>query len=105
MGLTSVNDCWNEIRSRLTPNARVCHWSVTGRAKGEFEIQEVTPDEIVLRTHSGTIRKVPRKSFEVIFPLWQEYKSGRAQRIELTEESYNSTYVVSVLHWLEEQAE
>ncbi len=103
MELTSVNDCWNEIRSRLSSNARVGHWSVTDRAKGDFEIEEVTPDKIVIRTNSGTMRKVERKSFEAIFPLWERYKSGSAQRIELTENSYNSTYVVSILHWLELQ--
>ena len=104
MELTSFNQCSNEICSRLTPMAKMRSWSAAGRAKGEFEILEVTLDSVTVRTSNGP-RKVPRVSFEEIFRLWADYKTGIMLRNALTEISFNSTYVISILHWLELQAE
>jgi len=103
MELTSFDQCWNEICSRLTPMPKMCSWSVAGRAKGEFGILEVTRDSVTVETGNRP-REVPRESFEVIFEKWADYKTGTMPRKALTEISYNSTYVISILHWLELQA-
>lgn len=104
MELTSFNQCGNEICSRLTPMPKMYSRSAAGRVRGEFGILEVTPDSVTVRTSKGP-RKVPCVSFGVIFPLWADYKAGTVPRHALTDISYNSTYVISILHWLELQAE
>lgn len=103
MELTSFNQTWNEVCSRLAPMSKMSRWSAAGRAKGEFGILEVTSDGVIVQLSKG-IRKVPRVSFEVIFEKWAGYKAGNVPRHELRDVSYNSTYVISILHWLEGQA-
>jgi len=76
-------------------------WSAAGRATSTFGVSEVTRNGVTVKTAKG-LRFVPRKDFEMIYPMWPDYKNGKVQRHKLSF-CVNSTYVVSILHWLELQ--
>jgi hypothetical protein len=81
---------------------RMFAWSQAGRARSHFGIVEVKPSGITVKTNKG-LRRVPRKDFEIIFPLWPDYKTGKVRRHELRDFSHNTVYVLGIFHWLELQ--
>lgn len=93
--------CWVEITNLLIPMPRLYHWSAAGRAKGSSEIVEVKATGVMVGASRGT-RFVPRRDFEAILPLWPDYRDGKVQRHKLSF-CVNSTYVISIFHWLEQQ--
>jgi len=97
----TFDQCWKEIKNRLLPMPRLYHWSAAGRAKDFSKIVEVGVTGVVVGTSKGT-RSVPRSDFEAIFPLWPNYRDGKLQRHMLSF-CVNSTYVISIFHWLEQQ--
>jgi hypothetical protein len=101
MKIESFERCWKEIVLRLTPR-RLYSWSAAGGARSFFEVTRVDADGITVLTSKGT-RCVPRKDFETIFEIWEGYISRRVQRQSVRGLSVNSTYVISVLHWMEIQ--
>ena len=103
MNSTSFRQCWNQICANLRPIPKMYSWSVAGRAKSSFCIFEVARDGITVKTAQDTRRFVPRRDFESIYDRWTDYKNGKIKRHELRDLSVHSTYVVSVLHWLELQ--
>ena len=102
MRLISFDQCWREICSRLTPKPELNAWSAAGRARGHFGISAVTKEGINVSTSKGP-RFVPRRDFELLFPLWPGYRDRKIQRQSLRDMCLNSTYVVSIFHWLEIQ--
>jgi hypothetical protein len=92
---------WAAIQNQLRCGKELKAWSVKGRAKTSFEICCVTSDSIYIQPQNGNERRVPRSDFEKIFQVWSDYKGGRVQRQKLRDISQNSTYVITVLHWIE----
>jgi hypothetical protein len=96
------DQCWADILAKLRPMPEMYAWSQAGRAHSHFGIVEVKPSGVTVETGKG-LRLVPRKDFEVIFPLWPGYRSGKVQRHELRDLCQNTVYVLGVFHWLELQ--
>ena len=101
MKATSFDQCWKQIGAALRPMPKMYTWSAAGRAHGHFCISGVTQEGVTVKTFKG-LRFVPREDFESLFVLWPDYKSGAVQRHKLSF-CVNSTYVVSIFHWLEQQ--
>lgn len=101
MKFSSFGECWNTICKKLSPRPRLYCWSAAGRAHGSFAVTQTGQEGITVRTDKGP-RFVPRRDFESLFPYWPEYKDGKIQRHKLNF-NVNTTYVLSVLHWLELQ--
>jgi hypothetical protein len=101
MKIKSFERCWQEIVSRLSPR-RLYAWSAAGGARSSFGVTKVGADGIAVLTSKG-MRYIPRKDFESVFEIWEEYVHRRVQRQSVRDLSVNSTYVISVLHWLEIQ--
>lgn len=78
-------------------------WSAAGNASGFFGVARVAAEGITVQPSTGNSRLVRRTDFESIFPLWAGYRDGKVQRQALRDRSRNSTYIVSILHWLEIQ--
>jgi hypothetical protein len=93
--------CFEKMTERLVPMPKLCHWRGAGRAKGFSEIVEVGAAGVTVGTNRGT-RFVPRRDFEAILRWWPDYRNGKVQRHKLRF-CVNSTYVLSVFHWFEQQ--
>jgi hypothetical protein len=46
---------------------------------------------------------VPKAHFNAVWEIWALYTGGQVQRGELTELTFFSKYIISILHWLEEE--
>lgn len=98
--MDSFDSYWENILAKLRPMPEMSAWSQAGRARSHFGIAEVGPSGVTVRTSKG-VRHVPRKDFEIIFPLWPDYKKGNVQRHKLRDLSQNTVYVLGIFHWLE----
>ena len=99
MGFDSFDSTWNMICSLLTPRPELYHWSAAGRAKGHFAVTSVDRNGIGVRTAEGP-RFVPRRDFAAIFPYWDDYVCRKVPRFRLRDFNVNTTYTISIFHWL-----
>src|SRR5262249_3751151 len=100
---TSFQQCWASLRAAVHAGMTIPPWSAKGGSKTPVKILEVGDGSIDVEAGNGTARKVPRADFERIFEVWPQYKVGERNRKNLQEITFNSVYVISVLHWLETQ--
>jgi hypothetical protein len=97
----SFEECWQAICEKLSPRPRLYCWSVAGRAKGFFGVLHVGHEGISVQTKNEP-RFVHRRDFEMLFTSWPAYRAGKIQRHKLNF-VVNTTYVLSIFHWLELQ--
>jgi hypothetical protein len=100
--MDSFDKCWENILATLRPMPEMYAWSQAGRARSHFGIVEVKPSGVTVETSKG-LRRVPRKDFEIIFPLWPDFRNGKVQRHKLRDLSRNTVYILGIFHWLELQ--
>jgi hypothetical protein len=64
----------------------------------------IDEDKIVVQSPKAkNLLNVSRDEFEKISEIWPAYKAGRMQRKEVCKMTFHSKYIISILHWLEEQ--
>lgn len=100
--MSSFDKCWADILAKLRPMPEMYAWSQAGRARSHFGIVEAKSGGVTVKTSKG-LRQVPRRDFEVIFPLWPGFKDGKVKRHELRDLCQNTVYVLGIFHWLELQ--
>jgi hypothetical protein len=98
MKFKSFNECWAAICRLLTPRPELYHWSEAGRASGSSAISSVGWEGIGVITAKKS-RFVPRRDFERLYPYWEDYSHGQIHRSRLNF-CVNTTYVLSIFHWL-----
>jgi len=96
-------EIWQAIQLRLKIGDTIPNWTALNGYLGDT-MQIVDMDDDVVVFHAPNAKKNPRvyrAEFEKIWQIWKAYQSGRVRRQEITEISYFSKYIISVLHWLE----
>jgi hypothetical protein len=73
--MDSFDKCWQDILTMLRPMPEMYAWQA-GRARSYFGIVEVGPGGVTVKTSKG-LRRVPRKAFEIVFPLLPDFKNGK----------------------------
>jgi hypothetical protein len=99
--LTSFNEFWTQLQ-RLRPIGPTEAWSLSGKTRSTFEITSVDETSITVTLALGGVRRIPRSNFEKLFARWDDYKSERLPRHELSNLSQNSTYILTILHLIEQ---
>jgi hypothetical protein len=100
------NDIWAALQAALVVGATIQNWTAHNGYIGEpFEIVAINPDVVVVvAPGASTPQMVRRPDFEKVYALWDDYVRGRVTRSAFTPLTRYSKYVISILHWLEEQA-
>lgn len=95
------NAYWQQVQSIKT-RAHVAHWSVLkGKLNSSFCVLDVDDHGITVETAPGTERRISRTEFDKVAEIWPEYKERRVPRHRLNESSVNSTYILSLLHFVD----
>jgi hypothetical protein len=106
----TFNVIWSDLTARLRSamvseaSFDIPNWSNDKGFTGNISrVEAVNYDEVVFIGERTTEpRRVSRRDFKKIFEdYWERYKQGTVSREELVRASRNSTYIISVLHWLE----
>ena len=105
MGITAFgfDDWWRRLQKALSAGTEVPKWTADNGYLGDsFEVARVTPSgvDVVL---PDSWQSVPKKEFEKVYRVWDEYLLGRVRRPEIRDATRFSTYVIAVLRWTEDQ--
>jgi hypothetical protein len=103
----AFSDTWTVLQASLSNGATIDNWTAHSGEVGEpFQIQSIGNDAIVVTTPGAvTPQWVRRKDFEAVYELWDGYVRGRIPRSTFTPLTRRSKYVISLLHWLQNQSE
>lgn len=94
---------WTDLQRRLPVRERIQNWSADkGYTGGRFRITDVEPSSVTIEADGTSIpRQVAKSEFRKIFAEWPAYQVGTARRSALRDESMNTSYILSILHWQE----
>ena len=104
-------DWWVLLRKHLEPRTAIRHWSAAkGSLSGLFEASpglyashECVQIEGPHRTHIYQ-RLIFTGDFRAVLERWNDYRAGVISRRSIDAVTKHSTYVISIIHWLEEKA-
>src|SRR5258708_27303178 len=83
----------------LKPGTRIPHWSADGNDRiGSFVVAKIDHDRIWIEEPKRYIRW---PDFYRVYAVWSNYRRRVIPRTKITELTGNSTYVISILNWLE----
>ena len=83
---------------------RCANWSVAkGYTGGTFKVDDI--DRTSVTVSSGNMqmpRRVSKGEFEKLHAIWDTYRSGNYPRSKMLSLSQNITYILSILHLIEQ---
>ena len=97
----SFEQVWQEITRSLKPGMEISNWTVLkGNLGGTITINSIGEDVILVESpNAKSILRVTKDKFELIWNVWAEYKKGRIQRKDISQDNFHSKYIISILHW------
>lgn len=97
-------EIWETILRGLKPGELIPNWTVLKGYKGDsMKIVQVDEGEIIVQTPNAKhLQHVSMAEFAEVWEIWPVYKAGRMQRQEVGQMTYHSKYILSILHWFEE---
>jgi hypothetical protein len=96
----SFTEYWSVIQSGLVAGQPLRSRSAANRAKTVFHILKTESSGVIVKPENGDPRQVPKRDFERVFELWDDYKKLRINRHELGF-TQHSTYIITLLYWAE----
>ena len=91
---------WLTLQMRLQEDYLMEAWSqLHGYTGGLFRIYAVGDDFVKVELDTG-IRYIPKKDFEMVYSVWDEYICGNMKRYEIRDITRHSTYIISIFHYL-----
>jgi hypothetical protein len=99
----SKSEIWVGVRNNLSSNQAIPNWTAYRGYLGDaFEVAKVDDEHLEIESpNAENLIRVSREDFENVWKLWSGYKSGKVQRQEIRDQTRNSKYVISILHWME----
>ena len=98
-------NAWNALQTHLTPGTTIPNWTARKGLLGDsFVVFAVGPNHIEVDTPGAQNRqRVPVADFQTVYAMWNSYCLGQTPRAAVRDATRFSKYVISVLHWLEQQ--
>ena len=98
-------DAWNALQTHLIAGTTIPNWTVDkGLLRDSFVVSAVGPDLVEVDTPGAENRqRVPDADFQSVYAMWNGYCRGQTPRAAVRDATRFSKYVISVLHWLEQQ--
>jgi hypothetical protein len=95
---------WANLPALLPRGTDIRAWSEhSGYTGGTFRFVEIDWDgALVIKS---PLRRISIGDFEMVYKLWPEYRDGIVPRSKINAITVNSTYIIGILHWFDEQAE
>jgi hypothetical protein len=97
---------WCDLTSQLRPRKVVKNWTAFRGYLGDtMKIVGVGDRYIQIEApNAKTIQQVPKGDFQKVCDVWKDYQSQRFARSAMREITLYSKYIISILHWYEENA-
>jgi hypothetical protein len=97
---------WPDLVSHLKLGQAIDNWTAFRGFLGDtMKIVGITDRYIEVEVPKAkTIQHVPKDDFRKVWEVWADYKSQNFPRSELREFTLFSKYIISILHWYEENS-
>jgi len=94
---------WNTLQNQLRQGTVIRNWTAHGGYLGDsFTVVNVSQNYVEVDTPGATnIQRIPQCDFQIVYNLWDDYCLGRVKRYEIRDETRFSKYIISILHWLQ----
>ena len=97
----NFEDWWECLPNRIPAGTVINAWSqLKDDLPGEFTFKMLDNDwsQVVIENPS---RNIAKYDFKWVYGFWEEYCRGVLARSKINEGTVNSTYIISILHWLD----
>ena len=99
-------DWWALLKTHLKPHTQVSKWSAAkGYTTGPFEASPspyVGEEYVQVEGADIYRRNISQGDFKAVLLRWNEYRDRVIPRSRIEAITKHSTYVISIIHWLEE---
>jgi hypothetical protein len=93
---------WASLPSRLPRGTVIRPWSeYSGYGDRTFRFLEIDRDGALVV--DPPLRRVSKEDFVMAYRIWDEYCRGIMPRSKTTANTVNSTYILGVLRWFDDQ--
>ena len=97
---------WNEMQQlkRKLTGRSLQYWSrrePQGSDKS-FTVEEIRPNQVSISGKTLKPRVISRSDFEYVEGLWPDYRDRKLRRDQLNR-SQNTTYILTLLNWIDSQ--
>ncbi len=101
----AFEDIWRSIQARLNEGVIIPNWTRDKGYVGEpFKIVRIKEDVVEVEPPGAkNIQKIPRQDFQKVYEIWDDYCRGKIRRSEIGGLTRFSKYIISILHWIENQ--
>lgn len=101
-------DWWVLLKTHLKPHTPISNWSAAkGNLIGSFEASPspyVGEEYVKVEGTDIYQRNISQGDFKAVLRCWNEYRAGVIPRLRINAVTKHSTYVISIIRWLEEKA-
>ena len=96
---------WNALQTHLATGTTIPNWTASKGLLGDsFVVSAVSLNHIEVDTSGAENRqRVPVADFQTVYAMWNSYCQDETPRATVRDATRFSKYVISVLHWLEQQ--
>lgn len=100
----SFEETWTLIRRKCYSGLQIPNWTQARGNLGDTMVINAVSDTAISfdAPRAKNIQHAPRKDFETLWNIWPDYLSGKVKRYEIRDLTRFSKYIISTLHWLEE---
>lgn len=103
--MATFDNVWSWLQNNMKSGQIIKNWSVLHGYLGRtMTIVGVCSDYIkVAPPNPSNMQEVPKQDFKKLWEDWSAYKSGKVLRSAFLEKSRFITYIISILHYYEQE--
>jgi|SRR5215472_9341183 len=102
--LGEFEEVWQRLQAQLISGQMIRAWSAASeyRLDATYQVQAVNPSSITVFGGKMTMpATIPKSEFRKVWDIWRAYCAGTYRREHLRDITRFSTYIVSILKWIE----
>jgi len=106
VGMDRFENIWNFLQINMKSGTVLKNWtSYSGYLGDSMTITKIGRNYIEFEAPKAKhIQHVPKEDFEKVWRVWTDYKTQKVKRYELRDMTRFSKYIISLLHWYEEES-
>lgn len=95
---------WPDLVSHLKPGSIIDNWTAfRGDLGDKMTVVGIRDGYIEIEAPKAkSIQRVTKDDFEKVWEIWSDYKSQKIPRHEIRDMTLYSKYIISILHWYEQ---
>ena len=104
--MSTFDTVWSYLHTNLKVGTDIKNWTAFRGYLGDtMKVIAVRDNYIEIDApNAKSLQIVPKDDFEKVWGVWSDYKAEKVKRYEIRDVTRFSKYIISVLHWYDENA-